>query len=183
MPFSSKFAAIRRLLGRRLGLALAGLFLVFCAALAFKLIPFGYNRWKLSELQGRKVYDEKRDSGQALERALARAKRENKRVLVTLGGNWCQWCLALDALVESDPELKQLVTERFVPLKLDADEAEALDEQWGKPTENGVPVLVFLNPSGSVAHVQETVALEVWGGRLLAHDRDKVYEAIEPWVL
>jgi thiol:disulfide interchange protein len=179
MPLLGSLEAIKRKVSGVRAIALALLLLLVTSAIGYKLVPRVYNARKLAQLSGRKVYDETADSQAQLVTAFARAKREQKPVLVILGGNWCQWCLTLDSLLESDRELHELVTRKFVLLKLDADSASELDERWGKPTELGVPVLVFLQANGSVAHVQDMVPLETWGGRLLRYDRDAVYSVIE----
>ena len=151
------------------------------AGVAYRVGPRVYNARKLARLQGRRVYDETVDGRARVVEALARASAEQKRALVVLGGNWCQWCLALDELLASDAEIARLLATRFVLLKLDGDVAEALDIEWGRPTKLGVPVLVFLNSDGGVAHIQETVSLERFGGRILLHDRDRVLTVLRAW--
>ncbi|HOW19271.1 MAG TPA: DUF255 domain-containing protein, partial [Phycisphaerae bacterium] len=41
------------------------------------------------------IYNEKADAKAQIAEALARAKRDNKRVLIMWGGNWCKWCYRL----------------------------------------------------------------------------------------
>ena len=153
------------------------------AALVYKGMLRAYNSSKLSALEGRHAYDQKADAERQLAQALARAKANEQRVLVILGGDWCKWCLTLDSLIASDPALKQLTSERFVLLKLDADAASDLDESWGKPSELSVPVVVLLNADGKLVHVQNMLPFQTWGGRLLAYDADRIYAALEPWAL
>ena len=179
---SSKLLALKRQLSGPRGLLLLAIVLLGLGAVSYKLVPRVYNGRKLAALQGRNVYDVHADAERELERALASAKTLHKRVMVVMGGNWCQWCLTLDDLFRKDDELEHLLKSEFVTLKLDADAASELDEQWGKPTELGVPVLVFLEPDGRLAHVQDMVPLESWGGRLLAYDRDEVYATLKRWV-
>lgn len=159
--------------------------LAICGALfliaAYKLGPRTYNRYRLAQLQGRKVYDPTIDARAAFDQGLARAQRENKQLLVILGGNWCQWCLALDALMHEDTELREYLEQHFVLLKLDSASAKVLDDAWGKPSHNGVPVLVFLDRKGAVRHVQETESLELWRGRVLGHDPRRVLAVLERW--
>ncbi len=144
-----------------------------------KLAPRAYNARRLSALRGRRIYDVDADPIDQLTRALAQARSEQKRVLAILGGNWCRWCLALDDLMTHDAEIRDFVKTHFVTVHLDSATAESLDEEWGWPSRQGVPVLVFLNADGSVAHVQETVSLEMLGGRLLEHDRGRLLAALD----
>lgn len=159
--------------------------LAICGALgliaSYKLGPRLYNRHRLGQLQGRKVYDPTLEARPAFDASLARARRENKKLLVLLGGNWCQWCLALDDLMHQDEELSRYLDEHFVVLKLDSAGAKELDEAWGKPTRHGVPVLIFVDARGDVRHVQETESLELWHGRILGHDPRRVLAVLERW--
>lgn len=154
-----------------------------CAALAliatYKLGPRAYNRYRLHQLQGRQVYDVALEPNSAFEASLARANREHKQLLVMLGGNWCQWCLALDDLLHRDATLSAYLAANFEVLKLDSAAAKPLDERWGKPTRLGVPVWIFVDAEGQLKHVQETVSLELWHGRILGHDPHRVLAALQ----
>src|SRR5689334_4292824 len=44
------------------------------------------------------VYNESADAKADAMAAEARAARDNKRVLLQIGGNWCHWCLLLNDL-------------------------------------------------------------------------------------
>jgi len=159
--------------------------LAVCGALglvaSYKLGPRYYNRYRLSQLQGRKIYDPAQDTRAAYAAGLARAQSEKKPLLVMLGGNWCQWCLALDDLMHHDEALRDYLAAHYVVLKLDSAAAKPLDEAWGKPTRQGVPVLIFVGTNGQVKHVQETVSLELWSGRILGHDPRRVLEVLKRW--
>jgi thiol:disulfide interchange protein len=159
----------------------AALLIALALAGAYKLGPRFYNRARLQQLQGRKIYDEHLDTRAAFDAALARANREHKRLLVILGGNWCQWCLALDDLMHSDETLRAEVAAHFIVLKLDSAAASQLDAAWGQPSRNGVPVLIFVDKAGGAAHVQETGSLELWHGRLLGHDAGRVLSVLRRW--
>lgn len=66
-----------------------------------------------------KVYDETLDARKQIAEGLAKAKAENKRVLVMWGENWCQFCLFLEDIVLNDPGCKPLVRSDFVLVKID----------------------------------------------------------------
>jgi thiol:disulfide interchange protein len=146
---------------------------------AYKLGPRAYNWVRLRQLHGHQVYDLSLDPQRTLEAAQAKAQREDRKILVVLGGNWCRWCLALDDLMRTHDEIRAQLGEHFVVVKLDSAKAKALDEHWGKPTRLGVPVLVFLDANGNLQHVQETGSLERWAGRILAHDPDRVLSVLK----
>lgn len=167
---------------RALAYGLVSLLVLIGVAGAFKVGPKVYNRVRLHELSGRVVYDQQLDPARALEAAQDQARRDGRQVLVVLGGNWCQWCLALDDLMRTNEEIRSLLSRSYVVVKLDSARAKAFDEAWGKPTRFGVPVLVFLDAEGKPKHVQETESLERWGGRVLAHDPDRVLTVLKRWV-
>jgi hypothetical protein len=156
----------------------------FCAiglAGVYKLGPRVYNRVRLQQLQGQQIYDEHLDTRAAFDKELARANHEGKHLLVILGGNWCQWCLALHDLMQSDEALRAELNAHFIVLSLDSQAARALDIAWGQPSKNGVPVLIFVDDKGAVKHVQETVSLELWHGKLLGHDASRVLSVLQRW--
>jgi thioredoxin-related protein len=150
-------------------------------AATYKLGPRIYNRVRLDQLQGRRIYDEHADVRALYLASLAQAKRDNKQLLVMLGGNWCQWCLALDDLMHQNAALRDYVAAHYVVLKLDSQAAKPLDEAWGNPTRQGVPVLIFVDHAGGLKHIQETVSLELWSGRILGHDPKRVLAVLQRW--
>ncbi len=173
-PVPSRVSTRRALLAAAAGTALA-------AVASYRYGPRVYNARRLAALRGRRIYDENANAEALVARAVDDARREQKRPLVVLGGNWCQWCLVLDDLMETDAEIRALVAARFVLVHLDGDAAESLDSAWGHPTRLGVPVMVFLDRDGRVAHVQETITLESFGGRILHHDRGRVLASLRAW--
>src|SRR5690242_15686933 len=56
------------------------------------------------------IYDEKADGSAAIRAALASAKRENRRVLIQWGGNWCPWCHRLFNQFKADRELAKILS-------------------------------------------------------------------------
>ena len=48
------------------------------------------------------------------EEAFALAKRENKPILLDIGAVWCHWCHVMDRESYEDPEIAQIVNERYV---------------------------------------------------------------------
>jgi len=67
-----------------------------------------------------KVYDEEADAKQQIAAALAKAKRENQRVLIQWGGNWCPWCLLLHATMTGDAQLRKELSYEYQLIHVDA---------------------------------------------------------------
>ncbi len=81
--------------------------------------------------------------------ALARARAERKPVLADFFATWCTACMELDRKTFSDPRVRALVNQRFVPLKVDSsqdtDEVDALQKKYGVV---GLPVVTFIDGDG-----------------------------------
>src|SRR4051812_24119902 len=59
------------------------------------------------------VYDESADATKDVAAAVKRAARENKRVLLDVGGNWCGWCRLLHDLFTQDAEVRSLLRAEY----------------------------------------------------------------------
>ena len=94
-------------------------------------------------------YDEKADADAALDKALARAKANGKRVLIDLGGNWCGDCLVLSATMHR-PELQTFVNRYFEVVAVDVgrfDRNLQIPARYGvKDRLKGVPALLVVDP-------------------------------------
>jgi uncharacterized protein len=87
------------------------------------------------------------------EDAFAEAKRENKPILLDIGAVWCHWCHVMDRESYDDPEVAQIVNERFVPVKVDRDERPDIDSRYQIAVsaisgQGGWPLTAFLTPDG-----------------------------------
>jgi hypothetical protein len=66
------------------------------------------------------VYDEKAVGSEQIAAALARAKRENRRVLVQWGGNWCHWCVLLSEFEKSNAKVSKEILYEYDVVKIDS---------------------------------------------------------------
>ena len=85
--------------------------------------------------------------------AFEEAKRENKPILLDIGAVWCHWCHVMDRESYDDPEVAQLVNERFVAIKVDRDERPDIDSRYQVAVQaisgqGGWPLTAFLTPDG-----------------------------------
>ena len=119
------------------------------------------------------VYDEAADAKADVAAAVAKAKTEKKRVLVTLGANWCGWCRALDRTFTKDDKVTAAIAKSYVPVKVDVGRMKKnldLAASLGADVKKGIPLLVVLDGTGKAVKVQETGALEAGKG----HDPEKI---------
>jgi len=110
-----------------------------------------------------KPYDTAADAKADVAAAVTKAKAEKKRVLVTLGANWCRWCRGLDRLFQTSQPVATALEKSFVPVKVDVGRMTKnldLAASWGADPKKGIPLLVVLDGNGKVVKVQETAALE-----------------------
>jgi uncharacterized protein YyaL (SSP411 family) len=81
------------------------------------------------------------------EAAFARARAENKPVLLTIGATWCHWCHVMDAGTWAHPAIAGLVAERFVPVRVDTDQRPDVNERYN---QGGWPTVAVLDAAGEV---------------------------------
>jgi thiol-disulfide isomerase/thioredoxin len=82
-----------------------------------------------------------------VEKAKELAKRQNKLVLLHFGASWCRPCKALDTYVFKSSQVKKAISENVVPVKLDADRALDLVNEYDVSM---VPFDVIISPAGRV---------------------------------
>ncbi len=64
--------------------------------------------------------------------AFARAKSENKPMLLDIGAVWCHWCHVIDRESYESAEIAKIINEHFVAVKVDRDYFPP-DDQGGRP--------------------------------------------------
>src|SRR3989442_1110680 len=89
------------------------------------------------------------------EEAFARAKAEDKPILLDVGAVWCHWCHVIDHESYEDPEVARIINERFVAVKVDRDERPDVDSRYQSAVnaisgQGGWPLTAFLTPDGKV---------------------------------
>jgi thiol:disulfide interchange protein len=80
-------------------------------------------------------------------RAMARAKAENKLVMANFSADWCIWCKRYDSSTFADSEVQKLIAAKVVPLKLVIDGADA--PRARSLRVQAPPTLVFLDPAAN----------------------------------
>jgi uncharacterized protein YyaL (SSP411 family) len=85
--------------------------------------------------------------------AFARAKAEDKPILLDIGAVWCHWCHVLDRESYENPEIAKIIGEHFVAVKVDRDERPDVDSRYQSAIsaisrQGGWPLTGFLLPDG-----------------------------------
>lgn len=66
----------------------------------------------------KKVYDEKVNPMEQIDKALAMVKNDGSKkfVICQVGGNWCPWCLRFADFISKDSDIMKVVNDNFVYL-------------------------------------------------------------------
>lgn len=131
---------------------------------------------KKATKESKTIYDEKANGKAQIAAALATAKRENRRVLIQWGGNWCSWCLLLDQRFRSDKELARILHYEYDMVHIDSNNNKELAEKYGAIKNHGVPFLTVLDSSSKVLVNQPTEPFEINLDGKKGHDPKKLKE-------
>jgi len=128
---------------------------------------------------GPAIYDEKADGAKQIADALVVATKENKRVLLQFGANWCGWCHKLHKLCQTDAAIAAKLKESFVVVLVDVNKGHNgdINKKYGNPTRFGLPVIVILDAEGKALVTQDTGKLEEGDH----HDPKKVLAFLNEW--
>src|SRR5438093_7520035 len=83
--------------------------------------------------------------------AFARARADDKPILLSIGYSACHWCHVMERESFEDPEIAALMNGRFVPIKLDREERPDIDAIYMEACiamngHGGWPLNAFLTP-------------------------------------
>src|SRR5947209_2476918 len=87
------------------------------------------------------------------EEALAKARAEDKPIMLSIGYAACHWCHVMEHESFEDDSIAALMNERFVSIKVDREERPDLDGIYmdavvAMTGHGGWPLTVFLTPAG-----------------------------------
>ncbi len=87
------------------------------------------------------------------EEAFARARAEDKPILLDIGAVWCHWCHVIDRESYENPEIAALINRNYVAVKVDRDERPDVDARYQAAIsaisgQGGWPLTGFLTPDG-----------------------------------
>jgi uncharacterized protein YyaL (SSP411 family) len=87
------------------------------------------------------------------EEALARARAEDRPILLSIGYSACHWCHVMEHESFEDPRTAALMNDLFVSIKVDREERPDLDSIYMAAVQRltgsgGWPMTVFLTPDG-----------------------------------
>lgn len=119
------------------------------------------------------VYDEAADGRQQVAAALAKAKKENQRVLIQWGGNWCGWCIVLHDVMKADKAVSRKLLYEYQVVHVDSGKNKELAKELGAAFES-VPFLTILDADGKPLAQQNTEPFETKVDGQPGHDAKKL---------
>jgi uncharacterized protein YyaL (SSP411 family) len=86
--------------------------------------------------------------------AFARARQEDRPILLSVGYSACHWCHVMERESFEDPVIARLMNEHFVNVKVDREERPDVDQIYMQAVQaltghGGWPMTVFLTPDGA----------------------------------
>ena len=100
------------------------------------------------------VYDESADAQAQVSQALAKAKTDNKQLMIVFGANWCGDCKMLDGEFKK-PAMKALLDANYVVVKVDVNRFNKnLDvvKPYGDVIKKGIPSIVIATPANQLVY-------------------------------
>lgn len=120
--------------------------------------------------------------------ALKTAKDDNKRVIVDIYTDWCGWCKKMDADAYNNKDIKELIEDNFVFVKLNAEGSNKVKFNGKEMTETdlallfqatGYPTTVFLEPNGKIIEYKyDKQSMNNLPGYFKASDYKKILQFI-----
>lgn len=108
-------------------------------------------------------YDERADADAQVKAAFERARKNGKRVLIDLGGNWCADCRILDGVMEL-PEMKPFMAAHYEMVSVDVGRFNKnlqIPARWGLgKLEKGVPTIIIADADGKAVNISNAADLE-----------------------
>lgn len=111
------------------------------------------------------------------------AKKENKHILVMIGGDWCIWCKRFDQLINKDSAVAKELNLHYVLVHVSHTKEKpnkSFLKKYNQPQRMGFPVFLILNEKGKLIHTQNSAYLEKNGGEP-GHDPALVIEFLRHW--
>lgn len=108
------------------------------------------------------VYPDPAQATADVANALKQARRENKRVILDFGGNWCPDCRVLDIYFHDAANLP-ILNRSFLLVHINVgsfDQNLDLAAKYGIPLQKGVPALAVLDANGKLLYSQRSGQFE-----------------------
>jgi thiol:disulfide interchange protein len=135
---------------------------------------------KPAKQEERVKFDPKRDAAKDIQMAVTKATKENKRILLDVGGEWCIWCKRMDEFFIAQKDIGAMLKKNFIVVKVNFSPENENKELLSKyPKITGYPHMFVLEKDGSFLHSQDTALLEEGSG----YSREKMIAFLAKWTM
>ena len=87
------------------------------------------------------------------------ARQTNRLILLDSGASWCHWCHVMDRVTYEDPEVIEVVNNKYVPVRIDRDRQSEVDAMFQRSPAlvtgqevGGWPLTAVLTPKGQLLY-------------------------------
>lgn len=123
-------------------------------------------------------FDPSRNPFDDLKVAIKQAEQLNKNIMLDVGGEWCIWCHRIDAFMHNNKEIKNLLDENYIVVKINFSKENKNEEFLSQyPKIEGYPHFFVLDSTGKLLHSQNTGDLEEGKD----YDKAKFVEFLKKW--
>jgi thiol:disulfide interchange protein len=108
------------------------------------------------------IYPDPSVAAKEIKLAIAKARKEHKRIILDFGGNWCGDCVVLDKYFHEEPNAS-IVKAHFILVDINIGKFDAnkdIAKTYGVPLEKGVPALAVLDENGKPLFSQKNGEFE-----------------------
>lgn len=126
----------------------------------------------------REKFDPSRNAVKDIENAVAQATKENKRILLDVGGEWCIWCHRLDEFILADQEIDSTLHKNFIVVKVNFSKENKNETVLAKyPKVEGYPHFFVLEKDGKLLFSKNTGELEAEK----SYSKEKLLSFFKKW--
>lgn len=124
------------------------------------------------------LFDPTRNPFDDLKIAVDSAIESNKKIILDVGGEWCIWCHRIDAFMNNTEEIKSLLKENFIIVKINFSKENKNEKFLSQyPAVEGYPHFFVLDNDGNLLHSQNTGELE----KDKDYDKEKFITFLNKW--
>lgn len=132
----------------------------------------------VAQKKEREKFDPSRNALKDIENAVVHATKENKRILLDIGGEWCIWCHRLDEFILADKEIDSTLHANFIVVKVNFSKENKNETVLAKyPKVEGYPHFFVLEKDGKLLLSKNTGELEAEK----SYSKEKLLSFLNEW--
>ncbi len=132
----------------------------------------------IAQKKEREKFDPLRNAAKDIENAIVHAEKENKRILLDVGGEWCIWCHRLDEFILADKEIDSTLHANFIVVKVNFSKENKNEAFLSKyPKVAGYPHFFILEKDGKLLFSKNTGELEAEK----SYSKEKLLSFFKEW--